>query len=130
MSPFERKEQHRQFMEEYNERQLELEKMDPNLKAAAHFKSVQARFKKTSEACNAARQDALAADRAFKEVADKRCVVGVWVMVDVRGILTGLGRGALFMEAFTRISGCIDDVYKELTKSTEYDVSFEMPSQI
>eukprot|EP01094_Clydonella_sp_ATCC50884_P012599 TRINITY_DN2283_c0_g1_i1.p1 TRINITY_DN2283_c0_g1~~TRINITY_DN2283_c0_g1_i1.p1 ORF type:complete len:477 (+),score=129.05 TRINITY_DN2283_c0_g1_i1:83-1513(+) len=100
MSATEQKAQHQQFLQDINKRQLELEKMDPNMKAAAHFKNVQARFKKTAEACSAARQDALTADRAFKEVAEKR--------------------SRLFMDAFDRISGAIDHVYKELTASADH----------
>ncbi|KAL6863191.1 Structural maintenance of chromosomes protein 1 [Amphichorda felina] len=79
---------------------MELEKLNPNMRAMERLESVEARLKQTDQEYEDSKAAAYAAKEAFKEVKEKRY--------------------ELFNKAFTHIQEQITHVYKDLTRSEAY----------
>ncbi|OQR80760.1 structural maintenance of chromosomes protein [Achlya hypogyna] len=78
----------------------ELERMQPNMKALDKYDEIQARIASEEAELERIKAGAAAAAEAFDNVRDARF--------------------ERFMEAFTHVSGVIDSVYKNLTKSSKH----------
>ncbi|KAK9820343.1 hypothetical protein WJX72_009251 [[Myrmecia] bisecta] len=87
-----------EFRADIEERSATLSRLAPNLKAVEQFEAVKEREKAQAEECEAARREAKAAVEAFNAVRQKR--------------------HDAFMAAFDHISGQIDRIFKDLTKSS------------
>lgn len=79
---------------------MELEKLNPNMRAMERLESVEARLKQTDQEYEDSKTAAQSAKEAFKEVKEKRY--------------------DLFNKAFTHIQEQITHVYKDLTRSEAY----------
>jgi structural maintenance of chromosome 1 len=79
---------------------MELEKLNPNMRAMERLESVEARLKQTDQEYEDSKAAAHAAKEAFKEVKQKRY--------------------ELFNKAFSHIQEQITHVYKDLTRSEAY----------
>ena len=77
-----------------------MDRIAPNLKAFERLEKVTGKLKESSEQFDSARREAKQAKEQFKFVREKRF--------------------RRFMEAYRHISGHIDMIYKELTKSTGF----------
>lgn len=75
----------------------QIESMAPNMRAVEHLAEVKTRLEATNEEFEAARKAAKTAAEAFEDVKARRT--------------------AAFNDAFTVVSGAIDTIYKELTRS-------------
>ena len=75
----------------------DLEKLTPNAKAIERLREVETKLRNYDKEYNVARQKERQVNERFKKVQEKRY--------------------DKFMDAFNHISGCIDSIYKELTKS-------------
>lgn len=75
----------------------DLEKLTPNAKAIERLREVETKLRNYDKEYNVARQKERQVIERFKKVQEKRY--------------------DKFMDAFNHISGCIDSIYKELTKS-------------
>ncbi|CAK4115963.1 unnamed protein product [Aphanomyces euteiches] len=78
----------------------ELERMQPNMKALEKYDEIQARIAKEEEELEKIKANATEACQKFDEVKDARY--------------------ERFMEAFNHVSECIDETYKNLTKSSKH----------
>ena len=78
----------------------EIDQMQPNLKAMEQYTDVQERIAREDAELERLKATSTAAARSFEEVKNTRY--------------------ERFMESFTHISGCIDEIYKQLTKSTKH----------
>ena len=88
-----------EFVERLARIQVDMDRIDPNLKAQDRFEDVQNRLKETNEEFETARGTARTAADAFHQRKKERT--------------------ERFMEAFNHISARIDGIYKELTKGGE-----------
>ena len=82
--------------------QIELDKCSPNLKASDRFSEMEKKSKDSAKHLMETRGASTAANRAFNDVKERRC--------------------EMFRKAFDHIQERIDDVYKELTKSTRHPI--------
>ncbi|KAI9343871.1 hypothetical protein DFJ73DRAFT_503657 [Zopfochytrium polystomum] len=89
-----------EFQETLKNLTSEIERMAPNMKAGERFGDVEAKLRATAEEFENARRDAKSAKDAFMAVKQERY--------------------NRFISAFNHISGCIDQIYKDLTKSRTF----------
>jgi structural maintenance of chromosome 1 len=73
----------------------------PNLKAIERLAGAEAEYAEVSEEATTTRNDAKRINEEFQEIKQKR--------------------NKLFMKAYEHISGCIDNIYKDLTKSRTFE---------
>eukprot|EP00033_Pygsuia_biforma_P002257 GCRY01002501.1.p1 GENE.GCRY01002501.1~~GCRY01002501.1.p1 ORF type:complete len:1250 (+),score=240.32 GCRY01002501.1:83-3832(+) len=91
-----------EFEAELNSLSAEMERVVPNMKAVERLDEVKTRLKSLQDASDSAMKESRLTTSAFNDIKQRRY--------------------DCFMEAFQHISGCIDDIYKELTKSRKIQI--------
>lgn len=90
----------------------ELEKMAPNMKAIDRLADVEADLDTAEREAEDTRRENRSAKERFQDLRRRRYDPSIRAKAD--------NRCDLFNKAYTHMSGCIDKVYKDLTKSTTF----------